>query len=569
MAEYSAPMMADISAHWIIPSNIPQNMPSNEQVPNTYTYEREYYDNNAYNNHVPMQSNNRRDFRCEICNKECYNYGTLNSHLVVHSEKREFRCEICDKQFKDSSGVTRHMAIHTGNRKAVKCIICEKEYFDHSTLARHMVIHSGRRDYKCTICEKAFKENSTLKRHMVIHSGRKDFKCDKCGKEFNDRRNFKRHVHLHTGIKDFKCEVCGRKFALKFHLKGHMLTHSDKKDFQCDVCEKKFTLQRYLRDHKLIHTKKKEKDPNRKKDVKCDVCGKGFYNKKGLRNHMGRHGVKRTGYADFQQVMKLCRVEMNIKSEEEADRLQEKGLEKKGKDLRRGRKKHGKKGINKEDFKWTQEAQFTLLELVEDRPILWNQKDPLYHKKMLRKENYEDIADILRARYSELTGLDGKQVLHKFNNIRTYFLRIHKAPSNADDEAATKWPYYQACVFMLEDPTNTPSVPAPKQTLSEMAGSVVLKNDNAMSKENRSTITTTLCSQATTSPSVVPAEISSNSEEVVERITDFLSKKQNARRVASNLGHLLEGVTEKLSHEKQLLMAAKIIATIQEVTGSD
>ncbi|KAK7021094.1 hypothetical protein SK128_026416 [Halocaridina rubra] len=447
--------------------------------------------------------------------------------------------------------------------KRAKCHICGKEVYDNSKLKRHLLIHSGIKDFKCTLCEKAFYDNRALKKHMIVHSGRKDYKCTTCNKAFNDQRNFKRHMHLHTGIKDFKCDMCDKRFALKFHLKLHRDTHNKKLIYQCDICKKKFSQMRYMRGHRLLHTKNPKKLIEKKKDFKCETCGKAFLYERYFKRHISLH-VKREkelDTSDLRKLLKLCGAKTSGEKKGRADARPE-------------------SYNNLVKLKWTKESKFALIELVQARPILWNTKDPKFHKKSIRQQNYEAIASTLKTRYPELfADMNGEHVHQKFKNIRAYFQRqfkkLQEAPTNTEEnQPDQKWPYMEACMFMSDEPTDTFSslpLPAPpEQTMCEGSESVNIPDDT-MTEEEITSIASSLFPQPSSANrgSSSPDGSSSDDSSAKKMKESPVKEEDIPISGAKNLSQLVETVVAKLGHTKQQLLAAKIISAIQEVTKAE
>ena len=49
------------------------------------------------NNHVASVHDNKKPFKCEICDYRCSQKGDLSKHFTaVHEKKKPFKCEICD-----------------------------------------------------------------------------------------------------------------------------------------------------------------------------------------------------------------------------------------------------------------------------------------------------------------------------------------------------------------------------------------------------------------------------------------------------------------------------------------
>ncbi|XP_048357687.1 zinc finger protein Gfi-1b-like [Sphaerodactylus townsendi] len=89
------------------------------------------------------------------------------------------------------------------------------------TLSTHLLIHSDTRLTPCQYCGKRFHQKSDMKKHTYIHTGEKPHKCQVCGKAFSQSSNLITHSRKHTGFKPFSCELCGKGFQRKVDLRRH------------------------------------------------------------------------------------------------------------------------------------------------------------------------------------------------------------------------------------------------------------------------------------------------------------------------------------------------------------
>ena len=88
------------------------------------------------------------------------------------------------------------------NKKRYKCEICDSAFSRSNHLSRHWLIHTGERPFKCDICDKAFNQACYLTIHKRIHTGEKPFKCQVCSRAFNQSQHLKRHSLIHTNRSD-------------------------------------------------------------------------------------------------------------------------------------------------------------------------------------------------------------------------------------------------------------------------------------------------------------------------------------------------------------------------------
>ena len=85
--------------------------------------------------------------------------------------------------------------VNTPDRMDQTCTICNKVFRDSTALKRHGLVHSGERPHGCTHCEKRFRRRDHLKAHEIAHhSGITSYECKTCDAVFNTRYALTVHV---------------------------------------------------------------------------------------------------------------------------------------------------------------------------------------------------------------------------------------------------------------------------------------------------------------------------------------------------------------------------------------
>ena len=106
---------------------------------------------------------------CDICGRAFRRHQkrSLLDHIQVHENKREFPCNDCPLKFNTLSYLKLHIkTVHEKRvRKDYKCDICEKEFRSNAKLMEHKYIHSGQKPFQCTFCGRAFAQGANLKSH--------------------------------------------------------------------------------------------------------------------------------------------------------------------------------------------------------------------------------------------------------------------------------------------------------------------------------------------------------------------------------------------------------------------
>lgn len=142
------------------------------------------------------QSNQRKKFHCNICNKYFANKYTLKYHIqYTHSfEKAYVRCSHCGLQFPDSFGSASQLVAR--NNKHFFCTMCQQKIVE--------------------------KQYSNTYNQMPIHPVEKPFQCDQCNKDFSQTNGLAYHKKSHTLKQPFYCDYCPMRFASRGHLSYHI-----------------------------------------------------------------------------------------------------------------------------------------------------------------------------------------------------------------------------------------------------------------------------------------------------------------------------------------------------------
>ena len=217
-------------------------------------------------------------FKCEKCFKVFSRTSELKYHIKrKHNEAysiEKHQCNDCGKTFKLAEYLSKHINYIHKNSEAgkLKCEPCNKEFAQYGSLSIHKKrIHLGKR-FPCPSCDNVAKDETELKDHIKkkhenpfkecpichkvlasisfsahkkTHLKEKPHKCNFCGIEMALKANLKNHIaRAHLGIVDdpkeqVKCEDCG---AMVRDLKKHYkIVHQQKGKYSCSLCESKRT----------------------------------------------------------------------------------------------------------------------------------------------------------------------------------------------------------------------------------------------------------------------------------------------------------------------------------------
>ena len=95
-------------------------------------------------------------FSCKECGKSMSTKHGLNGHMKLH-ENPKFSCDMRGKKFFRGEHLRNHYRIHTEpNRKDFKCDICQKEMANKYNMIKHIKIHDKTKTFPCDLCTKIF-----------------------------------------------------------------------------------------------------------------------------------------------------------------------------------------------------------------------------------------------------------------------------------------------------------------------------------------------------------------------------------------------------------------------------
>lgn len=190
---------------------------------------------------------------CPGCNTSFPSAEEMNQHTnSFYKDKRarqiplldavdSLTCLLCKKTFKNKGTLNTHLLTHTDRKRDHTCDKCGKCFFNKQNLAGHMLLHSEMRPYQCEICRFAFKTPQQLRNHVGVHDGQKPFSCDQCGRCFRLQKQLSSHKIIHTDLLPYVCSYCNKGFRFKTILNQHIRQHTGVKPYSCEICQRDFT----------------------------------------------------------------------------------------------------------------------------------------------------------------------------------------------------------------------------------------------------------------------------------------------------------------------------------------
>lgn len=103
--------------------------------------------------------------------------------------------------------------------------------------------------------------------------------------------------------------------------------------------------------------------------------------------------------------------------------------------------------IKSERF-WTTEETFRLIEIIENKPVLWDLRTKAYRNRNLKDAAFEEIGGLFKT--------CGNEIARKFHNLRSQFneqkrkIKTKTSGQGADANFRTSWEYFNALKFIFD-----------------------------------------------------------------------------------------------------------------------
>ncbi|XP_062544083.1 transcription factor grauzone-like [Armigeres subalbatus] len=307
-----------------------------------------FKDKSSYANHMFLvhTPDDQKQFKCDRCEKAFAAEDLLNSHITWHEEveKRNHRCQICNKYFISSRNLENHNLNHhqfgeSSNQDmsmgeagleldesskssrlkrtaedlakeddlikqfvALNCSKCDFVGETFNKLSYHALKKHNMNTHSVICCDKKFGKRQRLYEHCLRHLNPDHFKCDICGKTYADSSGLQIHkwwIHTPISERPFKCDICGAAFVKDYLLKQHTKWHVNKerKTHFCDICNRSYSNSMQLRAHQ-------QKKHGAVCDWVCDICAKGFIHRSLLEEHRLTHTEE--GLASLKMQCEKC-----------------------------------------------------------------------------------------------------------------------------------------------------------------------------------------------------------------------------------------------------------------------
>lgn len=140
----------------------------------------------------------KRPYECHICTKSFASRSALYGHIRFHTDDRRQECPSCEKRFLNKTLLDNHTRENhlpdSDPRRYFPCQLCDRKLKSYAQMKRHGLTHRENTVMLiCDYCQKTCKIKTDLIRHMLIHSGKKPYKCNYCQKTFAQSSNKNRH----------------------------------------------------------------------------------------------------------------------------------------------------------------------------------------------------------------------------------------------------------------------------------------------------------------------------------------------------------------------------------------
>ncbi|XP_055845291.1 gastrula zinc finger protein XlCGF8.2DB-like [Episyrphus balteatus] len=142
-------------------------------------------------------------FPCKECGKSSRTARQLKIHMLTHTSKREHICEVCGKSYRLRHHLIVHQKQKHENKRDFKCNKCDRAFNTKSFLNTHKLSHSKERKHVCSTCGTGFVWKKNFVQHVKLHSDTKDYECELCGKTFAQKAGLITHKKSHLDASNY------------------------------------------------------------------------------------------------------------------------------------------------------------------------------------------------------------------------------------------------------------------------------------------------------------------------------------------------------------------------------
>ena len=141
---------------------------------------------------------------CEVCGAAFKNRTKLGIHKdICRNVKTDFKCKACGKEYSSRADLSLHQRFShrdTQKKRRYQCERCDKVCRSVGALKVHVAVHFTVKPFECLDCGKGFSQKINMEYHRRIHSGENSFQCDLCPEAFAQGTNLKTHKKKKHGV---------------------------------------------------------------------------------------------------------------------------------------------------------------------------------------------------------------------------------------------------------------------------------------------------------------------------------------------------------------------------------
>lgn len=179
----------------------------------------------------------RNTYKCKLCPYTIKDWDYMQKHVMIHKTNKYSKCDICGYV---SKVLYFHMKSHRKNlaedKKEFKCTICNFSCESDVNLSSHMKTHSNKKVFKCENCEFVALTALRLKKHAESHLTPQTYACVFCNYTTTDKSVYFYHTQNHSDERSHKCNDCNfssmRMAVLLTHQKSHVRQSAKRKESQ-------------------------------------------------------------------------------------------------------------------------------------------------------------------------------------------------------------------------------------------------------------------------------------------------------------------------------------------------